>query len=251
MNIVVDNLMIKYEVTGDGPDILLLHGWGSNLKTFDGLAEELSQKYRVIRVDLPGFGESERPRDDWHVEDYVKFVADFLNKLKVKNLFAVVGHSFGGRVVIRGIGTGLIKSNKVILLGAAGIKHSDTVKNTFYKVLAKIGKVVFKIPGLSIFAKTARKKLYRMIGNVDYLQSDHMKNIFLNVINEDLKEYAFKINNPSLLIWGESDAESPFEDAKMFNKLIKNSKLVIIPNSGHFVHIDAHSDVVREIEKFL
>ena len=251
MNIVVDNLMIKYEDSGHGPVLLLLHGWGSDLKAFDTLSERLSKKYRVIRLGLPGFGGSDKPSDDWFVGDYANFLADFIKKLKIDNLYAVIGHSFGGRITIKAVGNGLLKPKKIILLGAAGIKHSNSLRSVVFGLFAKIGKVIFKLPLLNKFAKSARKKLYKAAGSTDYINSAQMKQIFHNAINEDLKSFTAKIKVPSLLIWGENDIESPIADAKVFNGLIENSKLVVIPNAGHFVYIDAFEATMQEINKFL
>ena len=55
----VNGLKINYEEKGEGELIVLLHGWGSNIKLFANLIDLLSKKYRVVAMDMPGFGESE------------------------------------------------------------------------------------------------------------------------------------------------------------------------------------------------
>ena len=243
--------MIRYEDSGHGLVLLFLHGWGSSLKAFDILSGRLSKNFRVIRLDLPGFGGSNKPSDDWFIGDYASFLSSFLKKLKIDDLYAIIGHSFGGRIAIKATGSGLLKPKKVILLGTAGIKHSNSLKNIMFGLFAKAGKIIFKLPLLNQFAKSARKRLYKTAGSTDYLDSAQMKQVFLNTINEDLKNYASKIKVPSLLIWGENDNESPIEDAKVFNKLIYGSELVVVQNAGHFVYIDDVEATMRAINKFL
>ena len=96
----VNNININYEQKGSGDLVVLLHGWGSNIKLFSSLIDLLSAKYTVVAMDMPGFGESEEPPDVWCVGDYVQFVVDFLADYDNKNI-TFLGHSFGGRVIIK------------------------------------------------------------------------------------------------------------------------------------------------------
>ena len=61
----VNNIRINYEEKGEGDLIVLLHGWGSNIKLFANLIELLSKKYKVVAMDMPGFGESQEPPSAW------------------------------------------------------------------------------------------------------------------------------------------------------------------------------------------
>ena len=90
----VNGLSINYEQKGSGDLIVLLHGWGSNIKLFANLMELLSKKYTVVAMDMPGFGESDEPKTPWCVDDYVQFVIDFLKDYDTKEVM-FLGHSFG------------------------------------------------------------------------------------------------------------------------------------------------------------
>src|SRR6185369_16382491 len=150
MNIVVHGLLVNYSDSGDpaAPAVVMLHGWGASSQNFDALAGRLSGQFRVVQLDLPGFGGTQAPATAWHIQDYAAFVAAFLDKLAITRLDAGIGHSFGGRVLIKAAGRGLIQPARVILMGSAGIKHSDTVRNRVFKVVAKAGKAVTALPGL-------------------------------------------------------------------------------------------------------
>ena len=89
-----------------------------------------------------------------------------------------------------------------------------------------------------------------MIGS-DYLAAGPLKETFLNIISEDLSDSAKKITQPTLLIWGEDDTETPLSDGKKMAGLIPNSKLEVIKNAGHFVYKEKTAEVAESIRKFL
>jgi pimeloyl-ACP methyl ester carboxylesterase len=101
VNIVVDDILTFYELTGKGKLLVLLHGWGDSSKGLRLLQTELAKHYKVLAVDLPGFGASEPPKNAWRLDDYANFVAALLAKLKIGSPYAIIGHSNGGAVAIR------------------------------------------------------------------------------------------------------------------------------------------------------
>ncbi len=249
MQVIVDNLAVEYQDQGTGRVLLFLHGWGDSLHSFDNLSQILNKEYRVVRLDLPGFGKSEQLRQTWNLDNYVGFVNNFIKKLNL-DVYVIIGHSFGGRITIKGIAEAKLKSRKIVLIGSAGIAKRKTFKNYFFMVLAKVGNVITYIPPLIFYRDGLRKKMYSMVGS-DYLNAGSLKQTFLKVISEDLTECAERINIPSLLIWGENDTETPLADGERLAKLIKNSEIQIIKNSGHFVHKEKAEEVVEIIKKFL
>jgi len=251
MNIIVNDQLLEYTDQGSGKVILMLHGWGSNLNTFDQLANCFSLNFRVIRFDFPGFGKSPKPDDKWSVINYAQITSQLLQKLKINDLYAVIAHSFGGRITIKGISMGILQPQKVILIGAAGIKPSESVKKSLLKLVAKVGRFVTSLPVLKKIQPKLRKNLYAMAGNSDYIQADKMKKIFVNIISEDLLPEIQNISQPTLLIWGENDNETPIKDANLMLSNLKNGRLIKVEGAGHFVYIEAFDRVRKEIEGFL
>lgn len=249
MKIIVQNLAIEYQDDGAGKVVLFLHGWQDDLHTFDPLVSLLSSRHRMIRLDLPGFGQSETPKEAWSLDNYVQFVNDFIKKLDV-DVYAYVGHSFGGRITIKGQATKNFEAEKIVLIDSGGIAKNRTFRNLTLKLLAKIGGFITYIPPLIFWRQKLRKKMYRFVGS-DYLNTGALKGTFLKIISEDLRASAKKITTPTLLIWGESDTETPLSDGKEFAKLISNSKLRAINGAGHFVHREKPQEVVELIEEFL
>ncbi len=249
MQIIVQNLATEYRDEGTGKVILFLHGWQDSLHTFDPLVPLLSASQRIVRLDLPGFGGSENPNESWDLDKYVQFVLNFIQKLNL-SVDTLVGHSFGGRIIIKGVASKDLQLNSIILIGAAGIAKNRTARNTAIKFLAKIGGRIISIFPLVFLRDKIRKKMYRSIGS-DYLDAGALKESFLNIIAEDLCESAKKISLPTLLIWGADDTQTPISDGEQFSRLIVHSRLNIINGAGHFIHREKPHEVARLIQEFV
>lgn len=248
MKIVVQDIAVEYANEGKGPTVVFLHGWQDNLHTFDGLVRRLADSRRIIRLDLPGFGESESPKTAWDLDNYVRFTVDFINKLNIQ-VDVLVGHSFGGRIAIKGVAAGIIKTNKIILIASAGIAKKNLLRNSVLKILAKIIGLATYIPPLVFWREKIRVKLYTVIGS-DYSRAGALKETFLRIVGEDLVSSAGKIAKPTLLIWGSDDTETPLSDGKRLSKLIHNSKLKVISGAGHLIHREKPEEVAALIKNF-
>ena len=124
----IDSLNINYLEQGEGELVVLLHGWGSNITLFNHTVSVLSKKYKVVAMDMPGFGESDEPKEPWCVDDYVDFVLKFIESYSPKKV-TLLGHSFGGRVIIKMCSRALpFEINKIILVDSAGVKPKKTFK---------------------------------------------------------------------------------------------------------------------------
>lgn len=251
MKILVEGQLLEYKDEGKGPVVVLLEGWGCSLETFDQLAKNLSKRFRVIRFDFPGFGASPKPADSWGVGEYAKLTAAFIKKLKINDVYAFVGHSFGGRVIIKGSYLGELTSEKVVLVGSAGVKPTLTLKRVLLGLVAKTGKALTVIPGLRSLRPILKKGLYEAAGSTDYLLAQNMRQIFLNTIHEDLLSMVHSIKQPALLLWGENDLITPVGDAQKMMKQLNDGRLVVIPEAGHFVYLDKPDAVNKELAVFL
>ena len=250
-HLIVNGKDVQYAEQGTGPVTLLLHGWGTNLHTFDELVKSWNPtNNRLIAIDLPGFGDSELPTAAWDVAAYVTFVRSFLNKLEIDEPDLIIGHSLGGRIAIKGVASNVFKPNKLVLVAAAGTAKTRSLRNRVFMIIAKIGKVVMSIPPLSIFKSTFRKKLYAAAGSTDYLNAGNMKATFLNIVQENLTDAAKKITIPTLLVWGDQDTETPLHEAETLHQAIHGSKLHVVPHAGHFVHIEQPQEVAHHLITF-
>ncbi len=249
MKLIIQNIATEYQDEGAGPVLLFLHGWKDNLHTFDGITPLLSIRYRVIRIDLPGFGESETPPTAWGLDEYIKFVKEFIFKLNIQ-IYAMVGHSFGGRIILKSQIHNLFLVKKIILIGAAGVTKRNTLRNSCYKAIAKVGGLITFIPPLIFWREKLRKRMYSHVGS-DYLGVGDLKQIYLKVIEEDLAPMVHTITKPTLLIWGSNDTQTPLVDGQLLAKLIPNSILEIITGASHFIHREKPEQVAQLMRKFL
>ena len=235
----VHNTNVNYIQYGRGKDIVLLHGWGQNIEMMQFLGDPLSNSYRITILDFPGFGESEEPQEVWNITDYANMLHELLTKLKIENP-TLIGHSFGGRVAIRYAAQYPVE--KLVLFGSPCV---ITKKKQPLKVKAL--KTAKKLPGMKKIAEIAKN----YIGSRDYkAASPMMRNILVQVVNEDLSDYAKKITAPTLLIWGDQDTEAPVEEAKLLEKLLKDGALIILPGT-HYAYLENLNQVVNIINKFM
>ena len=236
----VDNLKINLKVVGQGEPILILHGWGSSIKSWLRVQEFLAEKgFKVIVLDLPGFGKSMTPLRPWSVEDYSNFVLKLVQKLELSKFF-LFGHSFGGRIAIKFVAKYPDKLTGLILCGVP-IGPSDVKSYSFTLKVAKFAKKFSFLPGFQSFRKIFYKYILK---KTDYFElKGVMKETFKKIITEDLSSFLTKIRTKTLLLWGEKDE---IEIVK-----IPNSKLIIFPGIGHNPHLEAPEKLVETINNFL
>jgi pimeloyl-ACP methyl ester carboxylesterase len=248
MQVVVDGLLTNYSKSGQGKAVVCLHGWGTSADTFVGLQKSLPN-YTFLAPDLPGFGGSEPPLETWGLENYAKFVANWLQKINQDEIYAVIGHSNGGAVAIKAISDGLIKPQKLVLLASAGIRGRQKVRKTLLKVVAKTGKVAMA-PLPKTTKRKLRAKFYKKIGS-DLLIVEGMEETFKKTVAEDVRNVASKLQLPTLLVYGESDEETPARYGEIFQRTINNSRLIKLPKIGHFLLKEKPEEVSKLIKDFL
>jgi len=250
--ILIDNIEVNYKIAGEGFPFLILHGWGGSSGSWVEVQKRLSSKgYKVIVIDLPGFGKTPSPLVPWDLNDYSTFVLDFIKKLKLEKII-LLGHSFGGRISIKFLLHYQDRVNFLILCDSAGIKRKYNFRQmlTFYS--AQIGNFIFSQRFFRRFQDTARNIFYIFIRQGDYTKvNGAMKETFKKIVDEDLLSNLSKINTKTLIVWGGNDKAVPVEDAYLINKSIKNSNLEIIPNVGHTPNLEVPDKLSEIILKFL
>ena len=97
----VNGVFINYLLYGKnkGETIVLLHGWGQNIDMMRPIGDYFADDYRVLIVDLPGFGKSGEPKTVWSLDDYVNALQELFNNLKIEKKI-IMGHSFGGKLAL-------------------------------------------------------------------------------------------------------------------------------------------------------
>lgn len=226
MFVKINDVKINYIQYGEGKDVLLLHGWGQNIAMMKPLGDKLCDKFRVTIIDFPGFGQSDEPSVPWCISDYALMLENLVKILKIKKPI-VIGHSFGGRVAIYYSANNPIE--KLVLFGSPCIRNQGELS-----LGVKILKSLKRLPLLNEFGEYMKQ----YIGSRDYkAASPMMRQILVNTVNEDLSCYAKKIEEPTLLIWGESDLEEPIEKARELEKIMVDAALIVLPGT-HYAYLE-------------
>ncbi len=245
----IQGLQINYKVTGQGENMVLLHGWGCDMHIFDHIHSFFEKKFTTYSIDLPGFGKSEEPPEQWGVEKYTVLVENLLKKLNINNPI-LLGHSFGGRIAILYASRNPVA--KMILVDSAGVKPKRSL-NYYVKVYTyKFLKKIVSLPFLKNYTNSLLGKYRKNAGSKDYqAASERMKQVLVKVVNEDLQHKMPKIKTSTLLIWGENDTATPVSDAKIMEQKIPDAGLVVLKNAGHYSFIDKMNEFLIITGNFL
>ena len=167
----VQGLQLSYKTAGEGPAVLILHGWGSSSEAWKEFQVDLAQQgYRVIVPDLPGFGLTPPPQSVWGVKEYKNFVVEFVGKLGLQKFF-LVGNSFGGQVATQFAVDHTDKIEGLVLLAAAGVRRNLGAKEKILRSLAKPLNILFSFIPSEKVQDAVRVVLYRMVGRSDYARA--------------------------------------------------------------------------------
>lgn len=234
----------------DHPVILWAHGWGQSHAAFIPLAESLQGLGKHILIDLPGFGQSPKPDEDWGTEDYADFIAGWIRDQGLENVIWT-GHSFGCRVGIRLAAKypELVKGMVVI----AGHGLSKTWKKpgakSYFRLKVWLFKFLKKLIPLGLVDEEWLKSKF---GSPDYRAAGPMRNILVKTVNEDLSALAEKVTCPVQLIYGEKDEHTPPEFGARYAAAMPNAKLSVLPNQDHYSLLGAgRHPVAALVQEFM
>lgn len=237
----IDGYNIEYKISGAGENtIVMLQGWGTKLTDYDYIADCLNSKYTFIQLDLPGFGQSDEPKEAWDVDSYADFFCKFMQAMNISRA-TLIGHSYGGRVIIKLASRPSLpfEITNLVLIDSAGVMPKRTFRQKMnmrkYKILKKILnlKLIY-----SLFPELIDNWRNRQ-GSADYRNaSPIMKQCLVKAVNEDLTDLLPHIKQETLLIWGDKDTATPLSDAKIMESKIPNAGLAVLSGAGHFCFLD-------------
>lgn len=246
----IDGLKIHYIDEGEGSPVLLIHGWGSSILPWKPIMAGFFG-HRTVALDLPGCGESDILKTDWGIEDYCEFILKFMKAVNLQNPI-MVGHSHGGRIILNMACEKMISPPKIVLFDSAGIPAKKTLKKRAKVFIYKSVKKFLMLPIFKGKNEELLKKAQSHFGSADYRSAPEvMRKTMVRVINTDIREKLSAINCPTLLIWGENDADTPLSDAKYLEQHIKDCGLCVIEGAGHFSFLQDPQKTVAILKSFL
>jgi pimeloyl-ACP methyl ester carboxylesterase len=238
----------KNEIT-----IVILHWWGGSSQSWLTVWELLFQSwFNVIVPDLPGFGKTKLEKV-FDVEEYTTVVEEFIKELGLENII-LWGHSNGWAISIKIANRWKVNIRRLVLNNSAWIRN-DNKRSLKRKVLNSLTKIIKKI--IYFIPSPIRRGLgwgylrelfYRIIWWQDYLEAEKnpfLKQTYLNVIKADLSDELHKIKQDTLLIWWRNDTYTPLSDWMTMRNKIKFSKIIILENEKHWIHLTSPEKLVH------
>ncbi|WP_373538673.1 alpha/beta fold hydrolase [Chamaesiphon sp.] len=232
-----------------GHPLLMLHGWGQNLQSLQPMGELLATRSQVHLIDLPGFGKSPSPPEDWDTAQYADRIYQYLEAQGIKSA-DLLGHSFGGRVSLRLAHKYPHIVRSITLVNSGGLQRQRTFQQSLRSQWVRNLRHACKLSPL--YRDELLTWHSQKYGSRDYLNAGAMRGTLVKTVSEDLTEIARKITRPVLLLWGEADTETPVEMGHRYHSLFANSELITIPHRDHFMFQAEGSHLCAYyVEKFL
>ena len=253
----IGTLLIRYfDNNQRGSPVLLIHGLGGSLESWTNNIESFSTRHRVIALDLPGFGLSDKPRIDYTIDFYVNFLKKFIKKLKIIRPF-LIGSSLGGHIVIKLAIRNPKLVDKVVLISPAGslpksFKGTLALKRYIKIVGAKsaieVREILSSIDN-SIVNRTYAEALYKRIS------LPGAKYAFISALKGSARAARYnrkleKINAKLLLIWGKNDRIIPVKFIRPFLEH-GDSRIIVFENCGHRPHVENAELFNKAVKDFL
>jgi pimeloyl-ACP methyl ester carboxylesterase len=259
----IDGLSVHYRDEGKGFPIVLLHGAASSLQTWDVWVKDLSKDYRVIRLDLPGYGlTGPNAGKDYSMHWYVNFLDTFLDKINVKNCY-LAGNSLGGHIAGEFAFEHKYSVKKLILIDSGGYPLEErgilAVKMARTPLLRPI--VRYATPRFFVAMNLRqvygpKEKISDEIIDTYYelLRREGNRETFIDVCNrkpEDSSSHIRAITIPALILWGSRDSTIPARHAELFHRDMPNSKVIVYDGAGHVPHEEIPEKTVSDVRTFL
>ena len=258
----------------DNPAIVLLHGFNGSLFNFERLVPLLAKDFRLISIDLPGFGLTGAiPSANYTTESFMDTVTSLTNQLGIEK-FLIAGNSMGGGVAWRYTLEHPAKVEGLILLASSGVGSKEDVKK--FEERENNTPIVWKLMDSDLLKKFlhyytpkffATEGLKRSVydqqhANVDHANQFHdlvllqgSRNAILSMTMGGRRkmygpESLSKITAPTLVIHGEEDNIIGFERSLVFKENINNSKIKIYSNVGHLPMYEEPVRTANDIIRF-
>jgi pimeloyl-ACP methyl ester carboxylesterase len=266
-NAYVSALGVNFHYQDTGPSknaipILFLHGFGASLQTWDTWAQALSEDYRVISVDLPGFGlTGEDPSGIYTDQRSVEVLEAFLKELKIPKV-VLVGNSMGGKFAWQFAARYPNQVAKLVLISPDGYASPgiEYGKKPDVPAIADLYRYFFSKTFLAMNLEPAYadpNTLNDALVNryYDLMLAPGVRGAILGrmqqtVLQDPVPSLA-SIQVPTLLIWGEKDAFIPISNSNDYLKVMPNAKRVSLPNIGHLPQEEQPSIGLQVLKEFL
>jgi pimeloyl-ACP methyl ester carboxylesterase len=248
--------------SADAPVVVLLHGFGSSLHTWEPWAQALAATHRVVRYDQPGAGlTGADPTGDYSDERGMQVLLALMDQLGIARA-SVVGHSMGGRLAFRFAAAHPTRVDKLVLVAPDGFASPgfEYDKPTEVPALARLMRhalprallrmslePAYADKGLMTEDTVTRYHDMMLAPGVRGALLARMEQMMLREPTAVLRT----ITAPTLLLWGDEDAMIPVANAQDYLRALRDARLVSLPGVGHLPHEEAPAASLPAVQAFL
>lgn len=266
----IDGVRVHYQEAGDvtAPPVLLIHGFASSTLVWSKVFLILADAgFRVIALDMLGYGYSGKPRNgQYTIAGQAELIISLLDRLRIKRA-TIVGSSYGGAVAATCALDYPTRVKKLVLVGAVSNNRPLAYKLMRVFGAPLVGDVVSPLLiGSRRLLRMRMKKVYdrhswvlderRVDARHQPLRASATQRAIVRTVRgwnaERISRDAHLIKQPTLLLWGENDIEIPMEDGERLHNRIAGSRLIVFLNCGHLPHEEypeAFTEIVRDFCK--
>jgi pimeloyl-ACP methyl ester carboxylesterase len=244
------------------PALILLHGFGSSLETWEPWARLLGDRYRLVRFDFPGSGLSEPDRTgDYSDARSLSLVKALMDELGIPTA-TLIGNSMGGRIAWRFAAAYPALVSKLVLISPDGFAspgfeygRPPNVPAVLQLMKYFLPKQVFRANLIAAYADPARLRDAELNRYYDLMLAPGNRAAMIarmqQTLLEDPRPLLQRISAPTLLLWGEADRMIPYRNASDYLRALPNAKLVHFPGLGHVPQEESPGESVQPLEHFL
>jgi pimeloyl-ACP methyl ester carboxylesterase len=270
----IDGMNVHYRDEGtpqtDSIPLVLIHGTGASLHTWDGWVKELQGDFRLIRLDLPAYGlTGPNASNEYGAAYYASFLQQFLQKLNIKQCY-IAGNSLGGGVAWRFAVEYPEVAKKLILIDAGGYPMGGTAKSTSVPIAFRIARMpvirsIAKFITPRVLAESSLKNVYfddtkitpELIDRYWHLtlregnRAAFMARMSPKITQDSSWQKIKNINVPVLIQWGQHDGLITLQVAKRFQEDLPKDTLIVYPNAGHVPMEEIPQKTAQDAREFL
>ena len=242
----IDGINVHYRDEGEGQTIVLLHGTGASLHTWDKWTEELKKSFRVVRLDLPAYGlTGPHPENKYSLPDYSNFLNSFVDSIGVDN-FILSGNSLGGAIAWYYASEYQNKVKLLSLLDPGGFYNKDKQSPLVFRLARAPGiNKILRYVTPRFFIKNTLKEVYydktkltdkKIDTYRDLILRENNRESFINRTNSSPVDYTQRLKSiiiPAQIIWGNEDEWISVDNAKLFSEALPNNRVDIMKETGH------------------
>lgn len=257
----VDGTRVRYVDVGEGPPVVLLHGFASSIENWLTVMPKLVKDHRVIAIDLRGFGWTDRPVADYSPAAQAKLLKAVLDERKV-NKVSIVAHSWGSSVALAFALEYPAQVDRLALYDAW--VYDSQLPSMFHMARAKgLGEVLFGL----FYSERYEERLTLGFYNPEMVSEALVEDVerafdrpgtraaaleTVRGMRFDEMEPRYKsITAPTLLLWGREDLVTPVAIGEKLVRQLPNARLNVYPRCGHFPMLEAISESTRDLGAFL